>query len=1048
MYSVVLDDFDTLSGWTTVASGQAQLHLSPDQGLHGKAMRLDFDFQGGGGFVVARKRVAFSLPETYAFSFYIRGAAPANKFEFKLIDPSGHNVWWFHRDAFTFPADWQPVRISSSQIEFAWGPLGGGTIHQVGALELVIAAGPGGQGTIWIDTLRFEDTTPRLPPVIRASSAQPGHAPECALTQSSHTSWRCASSDAPQWLQLDFQEEREYGGLIVQWDPTTRVQEFDVQTSHDGSAWHTVYAAHQASGDRSYIYLPGSRSRYLRLLLPTHTAARGCGIVHIDIKPADFSRSINAFFQHIARTEPRGLYPKYLYGEQTYWTLIGSPVEPTTQALMNEEGMVEVDKGSFSVEPFLYVDGTLLTWADVQVTQELAHGYLPLPSSYWRSNEVTLQTTACATGEAKNTRLYIRYRLENTAESPRQGSFFVALRPFQVTPPWQAYQGRGGVSMIRELAYAPGTVRVNNSKIIIPLTPPDGFGAAAFEQGAITDYLKTGTLPSHTQVSDAFGYASGALRYALDLAPYATQEIYLAILFGAPEAARSEGIHLATGARCGAQQFENAVRAWETTLAPLDIQLPAAASDFVSTCKTAAAHILLNRDGAALQPGPRRYTRSWIRDGATMAAALLRIGCADVVRDYLRWYAGYQAESGHIPCCVDQSGADWLPEYDSQGEFIYAIMEYFRFTGEQAFLAAMWPAVVKAVDYLESLRQQRLTPPYDTPAKRACYGLLPESVSHEGYLAHPVHAYWDDFWALRGLKDAAAMAQVVGDVAQAERMAALRDAFRETLQASIRLTMHERQLAYIPASVELADFDPTATAVALTQVDEASLFPPAALDTTFGRYLSGFRARQTAQSDWANYTPYEIRLIGALIRLGKRQSAYELAAFFLSDQRPQPWNQWPEIAWRDPTAPGHLGDLPHSWVGAEYMLAFLSMLAFEREADQTLVLAAGIPAAWITEGIAVRELPTHYGKLSYTLRQAADGRLYVSISGDLAVPPGKIVVKPPLPAPLIQVEVNGEHIHTFDAESVVIDRCPVEIHMKMAEPEERPVAGNNLSLPG
>jgi hypothetical protein len=325
---------------------------------------------------------------------------------------------------------------------------------------------------------------------------------------------------------------------------------------------------------------------------------------------------------------------------------------------------------------------------------------------------------------------------------------------------------------------------------------------------------------------------------------------------------------------------------------------------------------------------------------------------------------------------------------------------------------------------------------------------LPESVSHEGYLAHPVHAYWDDFWALRGLKDAAAMAQVVGDVAQAERMAALRDAFRETLQASIRLTMHERQLAYIPASVELADFDPTATAVALTQVDEASLFPPAALDTTFGRYLSGFRARQTAQSDWANYTPYEIRLIGALIRLGKRQSAYELAAFFLSDQRPQPWNQWPEIAWRDPTAPGHLGDLPHSWVGAEYMLAFLSMLAFEREADQTLVLAAGIPAAWITEGIAVRELPTHYGKLSYTLRQAADGRLYVSISGDLAVPPGKIVVKPPLPAPLIQVEVNGEHIHTFDAESVVIDRCPVEIRMKMAEPEERPVAGNNLSLPG
>ena len=43
---------------------------------------------------------------------------------------------------------------------------------------------------------------------------------------------------------------------------------------------------------------------------------------------------------------------------------------------------------------------------------------------------------------------------------------------------------------------------------------------------------------------------------------------------------------------------------------------------------------------------------------------------------------------------------------------------------------------------------------------RACFGLLPESVSHEGYLAQPVHSYWDDFWALRGFKDAAFMAAV------------------------------------------------------------------------------------------------------------------------------------------------------------------------------------------------------------------------------------------------------------------------------------------------
>src|SRR2546428_788339 len=142
-----------------------------------------------------------------------------------------------------------------------------------------------------------------------------------------------------------------------------------------------------------------------------------------------------------------------------------------------------------------------------------------------------------------------------------------------------------------------------------------------------------------------------------------------------------------------------------------------------------------------------------------------------------------------------------LAEYDSQGELIYAVMEYFRFTRDRAFLTDMWPAVLRSVDRIEALRSERLTPEFRTPEKRACYGLLPESVSHEGYLAHPVHSYWDDFWALRGLKDAARMAEVLADGAQVVRLAALCDSFRETLRLSIMATMTDRHIDYVPASV-------------------------------------------------------------------------------------------------------------------------------------------------------------------------------------------------------------------------------------------------------
>ena len=181
----------------------------------------------------------------------------------------------------------------------------------------------------------------------------------------------------------------------------------------------------------------------------------------------------------------------------------------------------------------------------------------------------------------------------------------------------------GGVSQIGELAYESGTVWVDGRKRVIPLTAPSQFGAATFAQGAITEYLQTGDLPSQDRVNDAFGYASGALRFDLELPPHAAQEVYLAIPFGTADLDQPAGPDVGLS---GAEQFSIAVSQWEDKLGAFDIRLPPAASGVVDTLKTAAAHILINRDGPALHPGPRRYSRSWIRDGALMGAALARVG--------------------------------------------------------------------------------------------------------------------------------------------------------------------------------------------------------------------------------------------------------------------------------------------------------------------------------------------------------------------------------------------------------------------------------------
>jgi hypothetical protein len=359
-------------------------------------------------------------------------------------------------------------------------------------------------------------------------------------------------------------------------------------------------------------------------------------------------------------------------------------------------------------------------------------------------------------------------------------------------------------------------------------------------------------------------------------------------------------------------------------------------------------------------------------------------------------------------------------------------MECFRFTRDRMFLAEMWPAARKAAQYIEQLRAKRMTSDFASGEKRARYGLLPESASHEGYLAHPVHSYWDDFWALRGLSDAVEIAGMLGDDVQ-QHLIEVRDGLRETLYASIEQTMRDRQIEYVPGSVEWADFDPTATSVALSIVDGLQRLPRAALQRTYDQYLEGFRKRRDGVIDWNNYTAYEVRIIGALVRLGEIGAAHELTEFLIADRRPAVWNQWPEISWRDPRSPGHLGDLPHSWIGAEYLLSLLSMFAFEDPCDDSLVLAAGVSEEWLAGGfeVAVRDLPTYYGPLSYRLRQDGRDAVRLSLSGLHEQPHGGIRVHVPFARVIRGAEINGQHIAVVDRQSVSCRICPADIVIRI-----------------
>jgi Bacterial alpha-L-rhamnosidase 6 hairpin glycosidase domain/F5/8 type C domain len=1027
----LLDDFETLSGWNAIHShgDAASIEISGAEGRVGKGMMIDFSFVGYMGSVSVEKRFDLPLPVSYQLSFDIRGDAPVNNLVVRLKDSVG-NVWWVNRTNYEFSPAWTTFTVGKHQIQYGWGPSMEGELHTLDRIEIMIDVVNGGSGKVWIDNFKIEelDDEEQTPPDLEVSSVRTGSVPVIGPGGRVMTGWRSAEKAGDAWLRFDFKHHEVLGGLAVQWDSVDYPEKFDVLLSEDGNTWSTAYRVSRCNGGRSYVCLKDAEGRFLRVNLKQSARGKGYAINRLEIRGPDFSFSINEFFGAMAEEAPHGYFPKYLLKKQSYWTVVGA-IGDTKEALINEEGMIETDKLSFSLEPFLHLDDRFVTWNDVAISHSLVENSLPMPSVRWDyRGSLQLTVTPVAAGEPGKSILLVKYTLRNTGRDATAGNLFVAVRPFQVNPPWQTFTIIGGAARIDSITCGE-YLRVND-RSVFPLSSPAAIGAAEFDQGDVTRYLRMGSVPPAQRVVDHFGYASAAIQYPFDLSAGEAKEIVLAVPFHRQQPGLVPG---------GDDQrvlayFNNACaeteRQWRSKLGTVHISLPPSAGEIVNTIRSNLGYILINADGNATQPGSRSYERSWIRDGALTCTALLQMGIREEVRHYLDWYAQYQYPDGKIPCVVESRGPEPTPEHDSHGQFIYAVSQYFRFTDDTSWLRGKWPQVVKTVRYIQALRARRKTDTYKfgTPEQRACYGLVPESISHEGYSWKPQHSYWDNFFVVRGLKDAAQMAIVLGEQRLAKEFARERDDFRKDFYASIRMAMALKNIRYIPGCVELGDFSGLSTTIGITPCDELGYIPDTALAYTFDESYRQFVDRKNNTVPWDAYLPYDARFVGAYVFLDQKDRANDILQYLMRDRRPLEWNQWAEVVWKDRDAPKAIGDMPHSWAASDFIRSVRSMLVYERERDEALVIGAGIPGEWLDDpaGIEVRDLPTYYGNLSYSMKKM-NRSIVVLLSGDLSVPPGRIVVKSPLPQPF--KAVSGDGIRGPLSEEVVVDHIPARIEL-------------------
>lgn len=994
----LLDALDDPLAWELTCSDGARATVTVSEDGEQRLLRIDYEFSGA-GYVGIKRRLPITLPDNYSIGFKVAGDGLPNNLELKFLDETadglGCNVWWTRWPHFKLPKQLQPLRAKKRHVTYAWGP-NREPFNDVAALEFCLSASSGGSGYFCLSELTLQplpDSQNIEDASISVSVTSGEETARALLDPLSDDFWR-SSSDGRHELVFDLGGLREIGGLVIDWGTRDSLnldtaRRFSVQVSGDcENAWATVYTSTAHVYHETFVFLPELEASQVKLVLEESNRGCGYGIRSVQFKPIGFSKTANDFWSAVAMNEPRGSYPDYLDGNQTFWTVVSMP-HGAAKALLSEHGSLEVDRLGFTIEPFVLVGNELLGWAQAKLSQSLADGCLPIPTVSRAYDDFELSVTAVA-GETKQgnrgqqSATYLRYRVRNTSEERLNAKLFAAIRPFQVNPPWQFLNAPGGFTPIGSIVGNEGAVIVNNDKVVVPYQSKPSFSATTLDGGDISAHMASGFLPAATEAHDDNGFASGALCFELDLNPGEERDFYIAVT------------NLQGRNRVGdpKKAFGDGLTTWRQKLSRVKIELPASASEISDTLKAQVAYIFANSSGVAFQPGARCYARTWIRDSALTSSALLEWGYGKEVAAFIRWFAPFQFANGKIPCCVDARGADAVPEHDSAGEFIYLVTEYFRYTDDRALADEMFPRVLKAVEYMEALRATRLTDEYSQPDKLHLRGLMPESISHEGYSDKPAHSYWDDLWALRGYKDAAYLAEALGKPEQA-RLAEQAAEFKSDLFASIRAAMAYHNIDFIPGAADRGDFDATSTTMALDPVCESDALANE-LEATFERYWQFFTERRDG-GKWDAYTPYEWRSVGAFVRLGRRDRAHALADWFMSHRRPAGFRHWAEVVFGNQSTPRFVGDAPHTWVGSDFLRSVRALLVFEREEGAhvrpVLVVGAGLTRAWLKEGLRLPSLRTRYGAISLSATSRGN-RTTLTVAGKvdakvtLSVPEG------------------------------------------------------------
>lgn len=394
--------------------------------------------------------------------------------------------------------------------------------------------------------------------------------------------------------------------------------------------------------------------------------------------------------------------------------------------------------------------------------------------------------------------------------------------------------------------------------------------------------------------------------------------------------------------------------------------------------EASVSNLLVLVDRTEVTPGPFTYHKMWFRDAAYSVTALLKLGFTADAKRILEHYFKKQNADGYFE---SQNG-----EWDSNGQVLWTVCQYYRFTGDRNFVEAHYRSLEKGVAWIARTRKK-----HDQDREALHSGLLPPGYSAE-HFGPSNYYYWDDFWAYGGVRDFIAIARSLGK--EVDALERENEAFLADIERSIARTQERLGETYLPASpYRRKDCSLIGIVVALYPLQ---MFPPdredlrATLRIIRKRYMdSGAFFHKLLHS---GYNVYLTAQMAQCYLLQKAALALPILDWIL-DHATGTWT-YPE-AIHPETGGGCMGDGHHGWASSELIHLIRNLLFMER--DDRLSFFPAIPQRWLDIGnvVEAKNAPSHFGPLDFSLTSEGDSLVF-RMESDFPLPPESIELNMPV----------------------------------------------------